>query len=483
MSTAGKARRAWGNENWRAENHFKHMTSAIAQVRPAVELEVVEVCASAEGPAWGREGFADRDKEVTMKEKTLGTKLLLAAVTLGVLAYFSIQAVRYFGDPLTTTIAYQYQVEMSTVLSGYVVRDEAILTDDTSGLLQLQRAEGERISDGGVVALVYADQATLDRQKEIQSLHTQIEQLQYAEEAALGAEVSLRLDAQILQTIRDYRGALAADRLDTAEDCGAELRSLVMKRDYTYSDTEDLSAQMAELQSQLSSLRAQAGSSVRQITAPQAGLYSAVVDGYENILTPESLETLTPRTLAALEPDESLRSNRVGKLVLGDTWYGLNQTAMAAGSLAGGLTAGLLGPRLTVRRSWLTLLACGVCLIPMGLCLLAGVGAVAAFAVLTAAGFVLMACAALFTVTMLAHIQAQTPATLVGKVVSLLLTVSLCAQPAGQALYGVLLEQLAGGEGWVLLGAACGAMIVAAAARRVAYSAASGSSRCMAETS
>lgn len=135
MSTAGFARRAWGNENWRAENHFKHTTSAIAPVRPAVELKVAEACASAEGPAWGREGFADRDKEVTMKEKTLGTKLLLAAVTLGVLAYFSIQAVRYFGDPLTTTIAYQYQVEMSTVLSGYVVRDEAILTDDTSGLL------------------------------------------------------------------------------------------------------------------------------------------------------------------------------------------------------------------------------------------------------------------------------------------------------------------------------------------------------------
>ena len=256
-----------------------------------------------------------------MKEKTLGTKLLLAAVTLGVLAYFSIQAVRYFGDPLTTTIAYQYQVEMSTVLSGYVVRDEAILTDDTSGLLQLQRAEGERISDGGVVALVYADQATLDRQKEIQSLHTQIEQLQYAEEAALGAEVSLRLDAQILQNIQDYRKALAADRLDTAEDVGAELRNLVMKRDYTYADTADLSAQLEELQSQLNSLRAQAGSSVRRITAPQAGLYSAVVDGYEAVLTPESLKELTPSRLAALKPDESGLPNHVGKLVLGDTWY------------------------------------------------------------------------------------------------------------------------------------------------------------------
>lgn len=256
-----------------------------------------------------------------MKERTLGTKLLLALVTLGVLAYFALQAVRYFGDPLTTTLAYQYEVELSTALSGYVVREEAVLPDDTSGLLQQQRTEGERVSAGGVVALVYADQASLELQEQIQAVRTQIEQLQYAEEAALGAEVSLRLDAQILQTIRSYRSALAADRLDTAEDYGSELRSLVMKRDYTYSDTADLSAQIAELQSQLNTLRAQASSSIRQITAPESGLYSAVVDGYETVLTPEIVEQLTPSQLSALKPDESGLPNNVGKLVLGDTWY------------------------------------------------------------------------------------------------------------------------------------------------------------------
>ena len=256
-----------------------------------------------------------------MKERTLGTKLLLVLVTLGVLAYFAVQAVRYFGDPLTTTAAYQYEVELSTALSGYVVRDELVLQDDTNGLLQQQRSEGERVSDGGTVALVYADQTSLDLQEQIRSLQTQIEQLQYAEEAALGAEVTLRLDTQILQNIRDYRRALAADRLDTAEDVGAELRSLVMKRDYSHADTADVSAQLAELQSQLSSLRAQAGSSVRRITAPEAGLYSAVVDGYETVLTPESLKSVTPSQLDGLEADESGLPNHVGKLVLGDTWY------------------------------------------------------------------------------------------------------------------------------------------------------------------
>ena len=46
-----------------------------------------------------------------------------------------------------------------------------------------------------------------------------------------------------------------------------------------------------------------------------------------------------------------------------------------------------------------------------------------------------------------------------------------------------VLERLAGQEGWVLRGAACGAAAVALAARRAAQSADSGSSRCMAETS
>ena len=255
-------------------------------------------------------------------KKSLGTKLLLAFVTLGVLAYFTVQAVRYFGDPLTTTLAYRYQVETATDLTGYVVREEAVLPDDGGGQRQLQRTEGERVSAGGLVALVYADQASVERQEEIRSLETQIEQLQYAREAALGAEVSQRLDVQILQNMVDYRAAVTADRLDRAEDWGAELRSLVLKRDYTASDTTDVSARIAELQAQVDSLQAQAGASVRRVTAPQAGLYSAVVDGYEAVLTPESLETLMPGKLDRLEPDEAARSaSSVGKLVLGDAWY------------------------------------------------------------------------------------------------------------------------------------------------------------------
>ncbi len=255
-----------------------------------------------------------------MKQSSLGTKLLMAAVTLAVLAYFGIQGFRYFSDPLTTTMAYSYQVEEGVDLSGYVVRQEQVLSNDASGLLRLQRGEGERVSAGGTVAVAYADQASLDRQGEMESLQVRIEQLKYAQEAALGSEASLKLDAQIMQSLLSYRGSLAADRLYDAEKQGGELRALVLKRDYTYSDTEDLSAQIGELEGQLKSLRSQAANSVRRITAPVSGLYSAVVDGYETVLTPAVLPELTPSRLAALRPDEAAKS-QVGKLVLGDNWY------------------------------------------------------------------------------------------------------------------------------------------------------------------
>ncbi len=255
-----------------------------------------------------------------MKQSSLGIKIFMLVVTLGVLAYFGIQGFRYFRDPLITTMAYAYEVEEGVDLSGYVARREQVLEDDTGGLLRLQRAEGERVGVGGKVATVYADQASLDRQDEIGDLESQAEQLRYAQAASLDAEASLKLDAQISRAILEYRKGLTAGRMQEAEKWGGELRSLTLKRDYTYSDAVDLTGKIQELDARIQALKAQTEGSVRRVNSPVSGLYSAVVDGYETVLTPETLADLTPGQLNRLKPDESV-SSQVGKVILGDEWY------------------------------------------------------------------------------------------------------------------------------------------------------------------
>ena len=254
-----------------------------------------------------------------MKSTSFITRLLMLLVCLGVAAYFGYQSLHYLDNPLTTTVAYGCTVDETVETSGYVVRSERVLEDDGSGLLRLSRAEGERVSVGGTVASVYADQASLDRQSEIDALEARIEQLEYVRSASLSYEASAKLDSQITRDLLAVRAALAAGRLDTVASRGGELRALVMKQDYTYSGG-DLDAQLEELRQELRDLRRQAAGSTRRITAPVSGLYSAVVDGYETVLTPESVQELSPSRLSALQPDGSAASH-VGKLILGDSWY------------------------------------------------------------------------------------------------------------------------------------------------------------------
>lgn len=252
--------------------------------------------------------------------RSIGLRLLSALLFLVVLVYFGVQGWRYLDDPLVTTLAYPYQVEMTVELSGWVVRNEELLPDEGGGLLRVQRSEGERVSRGGVVAAVYADQASLDRQAEIDSLTSRLEQLHYAQNLAQEMETTQKLDSQISQSLLAYRRYLTADRFYDAGEEGNRLRALVTKRDYTGSGGGDLSAQIQEAEDRIAALRSQATGSVRRITASKAGLYSREVDGYETVLTPSMLEDLTPSALAGLTADASAVS-QTGKLILGDTWY------------------------------------------------------------------------------------------------------------------------------------------------------------------
>lgn len=253
------------------------------------------------------------------KNGSPGTKALTALICLAVLTYFGIQVYDSCADPLISAVAYTYQVENTISVTGFVVRDELVLEDSGGGLLRLTRSEGERVSAGGKVAQIYSDQTSLDRQAEIDKLQTQLDQLNYASEAASASEVALQLDSQIAEKLVAMRQAVASDRLDTAADSVVNLEALVLRRDYTYTDAEELKAQTADIQSQLNTLNAQSAGSSRTVTAPRAGLYSAVVDGYESVLTPDAVDTLTPSGLSSLQPSGT--SSDLGKLVLGDTWY------------------------------------------------------------------------------------------------------------------------------------------------------------------
>lgn len=267
---------------------------------------------------------------------------IMAVICLAVLCYFGLQGYQYFNQPLKTVEAYDYCVEETTGVNGYMMRAEQVLPDDRSGLLRLTRAEGEKVGVGDTVALRYSDKETLDRQNELDKLTQQQDQLTYAKEIVAGSEVSLRLDLEIMERIVAIRQAIEAQKPETVEEHISHLQSQITKRDYTYASPEDVENRMTALRDQIRSLRTKSGGTMQKVKAPVSGLYSAVVDGYETVLKPENIASLTPSSLKAVTADPSV-SSAVGKLILGDEWtYVFTMREEDAGEL-------ILGCRKTLR--------------------------------------------------------------------------------------------------------------------------------------
>lgn len=141
--------------------------------------------------------------------------------------------------------------------------------------------------------------------------------------------------------------------------------------------------------------------------------------------------------------------------------YGVAQGMFATGGLIGGVAAGLFGKRLEVKGAYLLMLACSLATVPIGLTLLFQWPSFVSYLIIIIMSALIMINSTLFNIQMLAFAQAMTPVEIVGKVISLLMALVICAQPIGQALYGMLYEQFAYIPWIVVLGTALVASIIA----------------------
>lgn len=138
-------------------------------------------------------------------------------------------------------------------------------------------------------------------------------------------------------------------------------------------------------------------------------------------------------------------------LGLSATYYGAAESAMGAAAILGSLCAGLLGKKLRVRDLSAIFLSFGLSLFPIGLSFLLPVGRMARYGVLLFFFCVCQLGVCIFSTYAITLIQQRTPKQLMGKVMSCVFTLSMCAQPVGQMVYGALFDCFSDRVYWVLI--------------------------------
>lgn len=260
-----------------------------------------------------------------MKQGSLNARIIMLLVLGAILLTIGVSAWNSLREIYPTVMAYTYTVSDSMEATGFLVRQETVLTGQ-GGTVELLPEEGEKVSRGETVALFYQSDDGLTQRQTLQQLMLEQEQLEYALAQAGGSSDSAQLSTRVADAVADLRGAAASGDLTGLESQTMELKSLIYKHSYTFDQEGDstaaLQASLDEVNAQIQSLTAQASQSTSRVTASQPGVFSGLVDGYESLITPDMLDTITPSQLNELSrqtPAED--SSAIGKLITNSTWY------------------------------------------------------------------------------------------------------------------------------------------------------------------
>ncbi len=252
-----------------------------------------------------------------MKQGKFYIQIMMVIFFCAIVGYLGFSLLSSFYSPMTTTVAMEYEARDAIVVSGYVVREETVLTT-SSAITAPLRNEGEKVGNGQAVAMAYDNATQRQTQVEIDTIASQLEQLAYV--GSSSNQDDKVLDNSILTQILAVSRKVAQNKVEETGNDGIKLKGLVLRRYASDTDLDALDDRVDSLQNQLSNLESSSSVGGREIIAPHSGYFSATVDGYESVLTPENVGQWTVQALDTVAPD-AIPQGAFGKLIAQDEWY------------------------------------------------------------------------------------------------------------------------------------------------------------------
>ena len=100
----------------------------------------------------------------------------------------------------------------------------------------------------------------------------------------------------------------------------AELEPLILRRCVSGDDADEIGTRIDRIDERISFLTKQTSGGAQTVTAGEAGYFSQTVDGYETVLTPESILTMDAQAIFGAKKT-AVSDLAIGKLAVGQKWY------------------------------------------------------------------------------------------------------------------------------------------------------------------
>lgn len=251
--------------------------------------------------------------------------LLAFALCVGVVIYVYLQVMGGFGGSIETETAMHVSLNETVEASAVIFRDETVMEKSSDGAIVTVVSEGERVSNGQLVANVYSDSEDAVLQDEINRINRSLEILENSSVDKQFVISDLRqLDDDITDVFADIYSASSKGRLSSAIATSSELLVKLNKRDLIVESDFDYTSELERLADEKSRLESQIQSAAEPVYASGSGYFFGDVDGYENSFDIPKVEKISLsdfEDLTSSSPDEKLASSGSVKIINDFIWY------------------------------------------------------------------------------------------------------------------------------------------------------------------
>ena len=248
-------------------------------------------------------------------------RVLKFFVVLLIAVFFVHQAAAAVYKPISTESASYYTAADGLNITGLIIRNETLVKSQSGGVMHFIASDGDRVAKNGIIANIYDNETasiTLSRMDSVNAKIADIEEmmsyndLEAADLDMINTRVQKSLDSMII--------SVSGGDFDNYSDCREALLSALNRRQIAMGETADFSSQLAALKSELASLSSSLPAAKGTIRAEKSGYFVSKTDGYEQTLTADILDALTPEKLDSVKSAQT-PADVIGKIVSDYEWY------------------------------------------------------------------------------------------------------------------------------------------------------------------
>jgi len=259
------------------------------------------------------------------KRKNLTKRIVIGVVIALVFLFivFLFITTNFLGSSMIVTeTAYQTTAYDVVKTNAMIVRDEEYIKASHDGIVVYEASDGAKVQANGTIATVYHNESDVAAMNRISELEEKITYLESVNTVARSVNIGLdTVKSQLNDKVVNFLGLINSRTFEYIEDVEDDLLSSVLRQQIITGKQGKLDDKISQLKTELEQLKSTTGSPAGTVTTTASGYFVSQVDGYENSVDVNALDTFYYSDFKNVKPEKVKADDYTGKIIKGVNWY------------------------------------------------------------------------------------------------------------------------------------------------------------------